>query len=57
MKLLIVDTYYPAFLHSFYAQHPDLACLPYAEQWRVLMDQRFGTALFSRQLKADAISL
>lgn len=46
MKFLIVDTYYPAFLRSFYAQHPDLARRPYVEQWRALMDQCFGTADF-----------
>lgn len=46
MKFLIVDTYYPAFLRSFCAQHPALADRPYSEQWRVLMDQSFGTADF-----------
>jgi len=46
MKFLIVDTYYPAFLHSLYAQHSDLVHCPYAEQWRALMDQCFGTADF-----------
>lgn len=46
MRFLILDTYYPAFLHSFYARHPDLSDRPYAEQWRILMDQCFGTADF-----------
>jgi spore maturation protein CgeB len=46
MKFLIVDTYYPAFLESFYAQHPDLPGYPYEQQWRLLMDQCFGTADF-----------
>ncbi len=46
MKLLIIDTFYPAFLHSFYAEHPDLAHRAYSEQWRTLMDQCFGTADF-----------
>lgn len=46
MKLLIIDSYYPAFLHSFYAAHSDLAYRPYNEQWRTLMDQCFGTADF-----------
>jgi hypothetical protein len=46
MKFLIVDTYYPTFLRYFYAQHPELAQRPYAEQWRALMDQCFGTADF-----------
>lgn len=46
MRFLTVDTYYPAFLYTFYRQHPDLTHLPYAEQWRILMDQCFGTADF-----------
>lgn len=46
MKFLILDTYYPAFLRSFYGQRPDVADRPYSEQWRVLMDQCFGTADF-----------
>jgi len=46
MKLLIVDTYYPAFLRVFYAEHPGLQSRPYTEQWRILMDQCFGTANF-----------
>lgn len=46
MKFLIIDTYYPGFLRSFYARHHDLVGRPYAEQWRVLMDQCFGTADF-----------
>jgi hypothetical protein len=46
MKFLIVDTYYPDFLRTFYARHPDLPRHPYAEQWRLLMDQCFGTADF-----------
>lgn len=46
MKFLIIDTYYPVFLRSFYLQHPDLARHPYSEQWRALMDQYFGTADF-----------
>ncbi|MCL4460024.1 MAG: glycosyltransferase [Chloroflexi bacterium] len=46
LKFLIVDTYYPVFLRSFYTRHPGLAGQPYAEQWRTLMDQCFGTADF-----------
>ena len=46
MKLLIVDTYYPAFLRVFYAEHPGLQSRPYVEQWQTLMDQCFGTANF-----------
>jgi len=46
MKLLIVDTYYSEFLDHVYAQTPGLEGRPYAEQWRFLMDQCFGTADF-----------
>ena len=46
MKILLVDTYYPAFLRDFYASQPGLAAQPYAAQWRTLMDQCFGTADF-----------
>src|SRR6266498_944383 len=46
MRILVVDSYYPAFLNSFYAQNPDLSQRGYDEQWRFLMDQCFGTADF-----------
>lgn len=46
MRILVVDSYYPAFLSSFYAQRPDLIQRSYDEQWRALMDQCFGTADF-----------
>lgn len=44
MRILIVDTCYPAFLASHYAKDPGLAERPYDEQWRALMDTFFGTA-------------
>ena len=44
MRILIVDTCYPAFLASLYAREPGLERRPYAEQWRTLMDTFFGTA-------------
>jgi hypothetical protein len=44
MKFLIVDPYYKAFLHSFYTLNPNAAHLLYAEHWKLLMDQCFGTA-------------
>ncbi len=40
---LIVDTYYPAFLDSHYAERPTLVDASYDVQWRVLMDRFFGT--------------
>ncbi len=46
MRVLIVDTYYSAFLSTIYAHGPDLVRQPYSEQWRSLMDQCFGTADF-----------
>jgi hypothetical protein len=46
MRFLILDTNYPAFQRHFYARHPDLSQCSYAEQWRTLMDQCFGTADF-----------
>lgn len=46
MKFLILDTYYSAFLCSFYTQRPDLKRLPYLGQWRALMNECFGTADF-----------
>src|SRR3989449_3928807 len=46
MTFLIIDTYYHGFLRAFCAQHADLSDRPYAEQWRMLMDQCFGTADF-----------
>ena len=44
MRILIVDTCYPAFLRDHYARTPGLADAPYEEQWRALMDTFFGTA-------------
>ena len=44
MRILIVDTCYPAFIEAHYRGHPGLADAPYEEQWRSLMDTFFGTA-------------
>ena len=44
MRILVVDTCYPAFLSSHYERSPGLARRPYAEQWRALMSTFFGTA-------------
>ncbi len=44
MKILIVDTYYSAFLNKIYAETPRLAEQPYQHQWQTLMNQCFGTA-------------
>ncbi len=44
MRVLIVDTYYPAFLEAHYNRHPGLGDASYTEQWRSLMATLFGTA-------------
>jgi spore maturation protein CgeB len=44
MRVLIVDTCYPAFLASHYTKNPGLENRAYDEQWRALMDTFFGTA-------------
>src|SRR5262245_43592129 len=44
MRVLIVDTCYPAFLAKHYASNPGLDNRSYDEQWRALMDTFFGTA-------------
>ena len=44
MRVLIVDTYYPAFVSAHYSAHPGLAALPYKEQFASLIARRFGTA-------------
>jgi spore maturation protein CgeB len=43
MRILIVDTCYPAFLDSHYSQRPTLVEARYDVQWRSLMDRFFGT--------------
>jgi spore maturation protein CgeB len=53
LRILIVDTCYPAFLDLHYRRSPGLAAKPYAEQWRALMDTFFGTAdAYSHNLEA-----
>lgn len=44
MRILVVDTCYPAFLRDHYARTPELVEKSYEEQWRALMDTFFGTA-------------
>jgi spore maturation protein CgeB len=44
MRILIVDTCYPAFVDAHYAAHPGLDRESYDVQWRALMDTFFGTA-------------
>lgn len=44
MRILIVDTCYPAFLEHHYRSNPGLEGQSYDTQWRALMDTLFGTA-------------
>jgi spore maturation protein CgeB len=43
VRILIVDTYYPAFVDAHYRARPGLDRRPYAEQVDSLMARRFGT--------------
>lgn len=53
LKILVLDTYYAAFLAATYAARPELARKGYDEQLRVLLEQCFGTSdFYSRHLKA-----
>jgi spore maturation protein CgeB len=44
VRVLVVDTYYDAFLERHYEERAGLAAQSYAEQFRALMDRRFGTS-------------
>jgi hypothetical protein len=62
VRVLVVDTYYPAYLASHYAERPGLSERPYDEQLRSLLDRCFGTSdAYSHHLRelghdaADAI--
>lgn len=53
MKILIADTYYPAFLARFYAQQGGLAKADYQTQLQTLLNACFGTSdFYSRHLNA-----
>ena len=53
MKVVVVDTYYGAFLRSHYSAEPDLADAAYEEQHAALMARLFGTSdFYSRHLRA-----
>jgi len=52
MKILIVDTYHPAFLASLYAQNDGLAQSDYPTQLKTLLEACFGTSdFYSRHLQ------
>jgi spore maturation protein CgeB len=53
LRILIVDTFYEAFLADHYARNPCLERAQYDTQWRSLMDTGFGTAdAYSFHLRA-----
>ena len=53
MKIVIVDTYYPAFLTRFYAQQNGLAAIDYSTQLQALLNACFGTSdFYSRHLNS-----
>jgi len=51
---VFLDTYYPAFLNTFYQQHPELASADYAEQLRQLISTGFGDSDFYSRWMAQA---
>lgn len=51
MKILVVDTYYPAFLASVYREIPGLSSASYQKQLDALLGRCFGTSdFYSRHL-------
>jgi spore maturation protein CgeB len=61
MRVLVVDTYYPAFLAEHYAARPGLDREPYEAQLASLYERRFGTtdaySFNLRRLGHEAIDL
>ncbi|CAN1498815.1 GT4_ExpE7-like domain containing protein [Burkholderiaceae bacterium] len=53
MKIVIVDTYYPAFLTRFYSQQNGLAATDYSTQLQAILNACFGTSdFYSRHLNS-----
>ncbi|MFJ2995298.1 glycosyltransferase [Pandoraea sp. NPDC087047] len=53
MRILLLDTYYPAFLKATYAAQPGLAAASYDAQHQAMLGQLFGTSdFYSRHLQA-----
>ena len=61
MRVIVVDTYYPAFLEAHYAARPRLSEKSYTAQLDSLMQQCFGTAdaysYYLRRLGHDAVDV
>jgi hypothetical protein len=52
LRIIVVDTYYPAFLAAHYDLHPKLEEQGYSEQLQSLMERCFGTSdAYSRYLR------
>jgi hypothetical protein len=52
VRVLVVDTYYPAFVEAHYAGRPNLASEPYEAQLASLLSRSFGTGdAYSRNLR------
>ncbi|MEQ9449089.1 MAG: hypothetical protein RLN70_09325, partial [Rhodospirillaceae bacterium] len=52
MRFLQINTYYPAYLHDFYAARPKLLSADYDTQIEALLDDGFSEShIFSRALK------
>lgn len=52
LRVLVLDTYYPAFLGEHYETRPGLERRPYEEQHRSLLQRRFGTSdVYSHHLR------
>src|SRR3954468_13003766 len=53
MRVLVVDTYYPAFLDAHYGKDPALAESSYTEQHVAIMARHFGTGdAYAREVRA-----
>ena len=61
MRIVVVDSYYRAFLADHYAARPELNRTPYADQLQSLLEQCFGTSdAYSqhlRELGHDAVEI
>ena len=52
LRFLIVNTDYPSYIRTFYAQNPELESQSYEEQFKARMDSLFGVAdFYSSNLK------
>src|SRR5687767_14873173 len=52
LNFMIIDTYYPSFLDSFYKEHPDINTLSYTKHLNILLNECFGTSdSYSHNLK------